>query len=824
VLAETILNQERVVRFVEDQLEFSGSAGLMGRPGAGKSHTSRKIADHWISSGGLVAYVLGDQNQQHRRYLPFQHAVEQFGMIRSLATRGAMGVATKAVGAIPYAGPIASFVLDFIFNSKKEHAAERASYLSKEEQTILYHLQRASTGQRMLFVCDDIQAWDEASVSFLKMLLSKRLNGTYPFLKNVAFLLIKTTEKNPDDANDDLTATLGCSVPVYFLDYVQEAEFSSVLSMFGSPAELEPDRIALLFGICGGHLHVAKQLAEYLASATMGLDKFTSEDSRSLVMKMVKERLRPLGQHGEDLLGLLTVASTIGCMFMDNELACLSKQSDRDMRALLQRAMEMQLIRRSAKTSQFAHGIIQDCLQSLGKRNADEQHRQFATCLRDLRPGDYHMRSYHLLQAGERLEAAIFAICAILQERRDLSRLPPSISNLELIREQGLGGIFDQLEQATDWLARYELDKALKCADSVAPTAPAILRAEATYICAMCLIKKYSYTARTAAISRVERTLVLVSDELEIEVRLRSTQLVALANQRMTDAAFAAQELIVRILSKRISFDPDAEDALRILDRKADLLYAADQSIGQLLKAKQHFMPEGDGQPRNFFQYCAATMNVAANRISCSEYAEALSHLREITLFLNANPELVFPRPEVLMNNLIVAELLGGICNAQIASSLFKPLVDKHIATLDHVFLQSNYGAALALAGDLAAAEEVLSDTYDAARSNSDIDHLHLYLAGSNLAAVRFLSGDQAGAAVIFDTLNTVLEEVYPAHTVYFKHRHVMFGRIIAEGNYLLPEQWHGLALVRDPDGPGPSWRHYGQGFLFTDIQIWTES
>ncbi len=822
--SENILNQDRLVRLIEDALEFFGVAGLVGRPGAGKSHTSRKIAEHWSASGGLVVYVLGDENQRNRRYFPFQCAISNFGMSGSIAARGAVGATAKGLGVIPYAGPLASFAWDLIFNSKKDQLVERYSYLSKEEQSILFHLQRISTTQRLLLICDDIQDWDEASLPFLKLLLSGRLSEAYPFLKNTTFLLIKTIKTTPIDGDDELFTSLEREVPVHFLEYVTEADFPRVLAMFDSAPVLPADQYATMFGICGGHLHLAKELSKYLCSIKADIGKFETEGGRPLVMKMVRERLRPLGQHGQDLLTLLTIASTIGSVFMDSELACLSNRSISETRALLHRALEMQLIRRVSNTSNFAHGILHDCLKSLEDINSSDLHRQFAICLRSLRPGDYHMRSHHLLTAGENSDAAVYAICAILQERRDLDRSPPSIQYLELIREQGLDHSFNMLVSATEFLAKYELDEAISCADRLGPTAPPMLRAEASYISAVCLIKKYSYAARGIAIGRIDHALKLIPDELEIVVRLLSTQLVALANQRTIEAAFVTQEEIVQILRKRISFDPDALDALRILDRKADLLYAADQSISWLLQAKEHFKPIEDGQPRNFFQYCAACMNVAANRISCGEYDEALVHLREITLFLKSNPGLVFPRPEVLMNNLIVSELLGGVCDAMAASQLFKPLVDRHIATLDHVFLVSNYGASLALGGDLVTAEIILAHAYGEISIDDDIDHLHLYLTGANLASVRFLSGNKAGAAEIFDTLTDVLEQVYPAHTAYFKQRHLILGQVIAEGDNLSPEQWHEIALSREPDGPGPSWRHYGKGFLFTDIQMWTES
>jgi hypothetical protein len=74
------------------------------------------------------------------------------------------------------------------------------------------------------------------------------------------------------------------------------------------------------------------------------------------------------------------------------------------------------------------------------------------------------------------------------------------------------------------------------------------------------------------------------------------------------------------------------------------------------------------------------------------------------------------------------------------------------------------------------------------------------------------------------DDLLRILETAMPPHKVYFRERHRILREAMGDGRTHTAEEWDELPRRIAPSGAGPSWRHYGRGFLLTDLQIFTES
>jgi len=235
-------------------------------------------------------------------------------------------------------------------------------------------------------------------------------------------------------------------------------------------------------------------------------------------------------------------------------------------------------------------------------------------------------------------------------------------------------------------------------------------------------------------------------------------------------------------------------------------------------------MPSQGGQPKNLFQYCASTLNLAANRLVCGEYDEALTYLRELTSFLETRPGHTFTRFEVLTNNLIVCEFLGGVYDAALATQHFEKLTEQKFDTMDFYLILSNFGACAAMAGDLPRAQAILDPLVRKLKHNPEIDDLHLYLAGTNLASVLYLAGDASQAKMLWDDLSRIRDTAMPPHRAYFRDRHEVLKQAIESGQIFTIEEWDKFPKQQLPSGAGPCWKHYGRGFLFTDLQIFTES
>ena len=820
-----MLSQTSLVTEMRRRLERERMVGLVGLPGSGKSFTCRLLIDAWRQEGGVALTAPGDEFQRARRFFPFQHAISQADVGRQVILKTASGAVAKGANAIPFAGPLAGFVIEKLFAHSVEMAKERYPFLTSEEQNVLYLLQRFVGKKAFLIVCDDLQFWDDAALSLLRIMLSGRINDAYPFLANTKFVIVQTV-RSLRDAPPVEFATL-TREPIFTgtLGYIGKDNLPKALSLLGLKVTLPDDALQAIYGISGGHLHVLQQLVGYLQSNPLPADNaWLGSVGSEFVSELIVSRLRSLGPIGTDLLQMLRTACIIGTIFSDQELACLCERDAPQVRKVLSAGEGMHLVRRGDQSSHFAHGIVHESLKQVGAPETEELHRQFSSCLRKLRPGDYRSRMRHLLAGGDRSGAAVLAVCGLLQDRRTDTPSIDDAALTDLVASAGLVPCLELLLAAQDCIRAHDLTGALGLLVGFDPTAPVPLQAEAAYLRAMCLIKAYQYDAREEAVRLLKHWIGELSDEGELHIRLLSTLLVALSHQRREDEALAVEREITRQLNGRTSFDADATDALMILYRKADLLYSADQSHRRHLLSHEHFMPPKDGQPRNVFQYCASTLNLAANRIVCGEYADSLAYLRELIAFLERSPGHRFTRFEVLSNNLIVSELLEGVCDAAMARQNFEQLQDKPMAAMDAALVRSNLGACVALSGDVGGALAVLEPLYDWLQSKPEADDLHAYLAGSNLASVLYLAGQSTRAIELLRTLSQISETAMPPHKAFFRDRHAILLAAMESGETFTVDEWQGLPAKVSRSGVGPSWRHYGRGFVFTDLQIFTES
>ncbi|MDD2719751.1 MAG: AAA family ATPase [Gallionella sp.] len=820
-----VLSQGNLVAELMRRLGGERLVGLVGLPGSGKSFTCARLIQSWTEKDVVAVTAPGDEYQKARRNFPFQHAVSQSSMSKQLLLKSASGAVAKGAAAIPFAGPLAGFVIEKLFAHAVDSAKERYQFLSTEEQNILYHLQRIAGKKPLLIVCDDLQFWDEAAVSLLRLMLSGTINDAYPFLQAARYVVVQTIHTAGDPPPVDFASLVNERVSVDYLDYAGQGDLPQVLGMLGLEQQFPAEVIQAIHGICGGHLHVLQQLVSYLKTDSFSMaDDWSRTAGIDFVSNLVVSRLKAMGPVGKDLLEMLKTASVIGTIFSDQELACLFEREPPQVRKLLSAGEGMHLVRRGQQSTQFAHAIVHQSLCPVGTFETEELHRQFSLCLKKLRPGDYRSRMRHLTAAGDKEAAAVLAVCGLLQDRRNGSASLDAGTLCELAAEGGLTAVLNLLCEAQDRVMVYDFKGALGLLNRMDPRTPLHLQAEGGYIKAMCLIKAYQYDTREEASKILQKWLGKLPDEGDLVVRMLSTQLVALTHQRREEEALAVESDIVQMLSRRVSFDSDAADALMVLDRKADLLYPADQSHARLLRARNHFMPPQGGQPRNFYQYCASTLNLAANRIVCGEYGDALSYLRELASYLELNPDHRFTRFEVLTNNLIVSEFLGGVSDAATAARHFEQLTAKKIDTMDFALVLSNYGACAAMAEDFPLATNVLGSLVKKLRSEPEVDDLHMYLAGTNLASVLYLQGNHAEATALSHDLSSILDTAMPPHRVYLRDRHRILHEAMESGRTFTMTEWGELPKQAAHSGAGPCWRHYGRGFLFTDLQIFTES
>src|ERR1700734_396062 len=95
-------------------------------------------------------------------------------------------------------------------------------------------------------------------------MLGGALDKAYPFLKSSRFVLIQTTTDGSEANFADVIKAIALPARNWDLRYVERSLFPVVRQNFGLRKPIPPGTLDAIYSICGGHLHIAKQLVDYI--------------------------------------------------------------------------------------------------------------------------------------------------------------------------------------------------------------------------------------------------------------------------------------------------------------------------------------------------------------------------------------------------------------------------------------------------------------------------------------------------------------------------------------------------------------------------------
>jgi hypothetical protein len=739
--------------------------------------------------------------------------------------------ATESGKLVPSAGSLLTFLLDILLHSKESRQRTQTLHLTEQEHEILFRLQHLAGRKHLLLMADDVQYWDQDSLRLLLMLLGPRLSAVYPFLKQMHVIAAVTRDWKLEHEDVWQQVLLSLRKNEWHLESVQKDGLPALLAAFGLKVDPGEDQLALLYGVSGGHLEVLRQLAEYYAcdpnkhwnlltgAGTPALDLY------EVLQRYVKERLENLGVEGTKTLNVLGAASIIGRAFTSPELRCILGQDARQVSEALDSAERLHLVKRENSIIRFSHEALRECLLKATAYHAPELHEAFAKCLAILRPSDFLTRAEHLLLGGQEDLATQLYFIALLRQIRDCE---PTANDLRE-RVCGMMNRFGRAEFCSTIIEAYTLFFKQRYAEAATllgnaeTIASDILLAERDYLLALCLLKRFNSADNLKAVALLKEWDILKDQEPGIWCRIQMTLLVALARVNDTPSAKGVERSVGRYYDVIRRSDPYAEVAINILRRKAANLYGAEVAAERCRLAVSYFQPVDETTAsRNPAQYYMALCNLAGNLIVIGEFEEAREKAQAACAFGKRCRSTQLPRLEVGVNNLVLSGYLCGKLKpseAVAAMQEMRPLLsespDKLLATNNLVLLEALSGD---LRGALGNAKQLLDDLI---ASSSD-DTYYRYWIETNLASLLHLNGMTDAALKLWGDINVpVTPEGDRQFLLTRQERQSEAFRTIKPGD---AEGWDTFLSKKYPGLLGPPWRFFGRGFLFSDIQFWSES
>ncbi|HSZ84986.1 MAG TPA: hypothetical protein VK787_03090, partial [Puia sp.] len=697
------------------------------------------------------------------------------------------------------------------------------------EKSFVFDFDRFFSTRKVLLIVDDTHWLDEKTLLFLQLMIDSRISNSYPVFSAIDYMMITTDDQhvaNEKEYNNlfnknnfELIETLPITV----------AEYATTLLKFGFKRTLKKELIQILYSITGPHLLLIKKLAEYLSQKNeqeirLFFDEHSNENTSQLFIEtLLLNKLIALGATGTQIITLLEIASVIGLSFSKDELLCLSKENEDEIKDIIKKATHAELITGHENTQSFSHEILRFFFLNRLHEKKYQYCRSFSECLAKLRPSDYKTRAKFLTDGGEINSSCIVSLLGVLKDFRDGLQLDPHIQSKikNFPSEFDLNDFLQKMSAAYYHYFETRYDDAKTILLQIEDWLPKSLLAEKYYILSLCMSKTMIIKDLEDAKSYLQGWDELKEEEGEIWTRIMTILMMICINLYEYEDAKFIEKKIIFYLSDRIKFDPTASYSINILRRNSTAAHINEIATLRTKQSIEYFSGGSiSARPVNPVQLYYSLNNHAANLIVAGSYQEAFQHSQQVLLLLNQNKILHFPEPQIPYSNYIISGMLSQKISNADALKLYNAITSYEHFAADELLIKNNYAVLHIYNNQVANALsifEALNETFN----NRDIDTYYSYWIKSNLAGIYYVNDHDEKFSVVWKDLQTLIPKI--PDRIYLEKRHELLENGIGkiERNW---QAWDNYLLQKFPVMIGKPWNFFSRGFLLSDIQLWYES
>ncbi len=825
--ASSLTGQDAVLATIKEWAEAKNAhptLTLEGPSGCGKSWVVKQIARLLDGDRRVVLVAEGDPFNGNRQLLPLAIALSRAPRLRRLAKTAA----SEAGRGVPMAGSFVQYAVNMLLNYREIAQAHQTPFLPQAERELLIEIERrADTNNDVLIILENLHWWDGQSLDLLALILTNKLDGVFPFLRRTKYLAVLTPEQNashPDKLAKIRQLLGGKTVQ---LKPCQEAIFGELLTALGARQLPDADTLAALYRASRGHLSMAQRLAHRLDGSAAVLSSNVS-DIDAMCRELLEERISVMGDRGAKMARLLCQAAAIGLSFTDGEVRCLAKDLSSEISSCLEDARRLDLLSSDSDRLVFSHEIIQRYFSQASKERDPDVHRRFAECLQLLRPGDYRSRWHHHSLANQNDLASIARAHQALAERRGgFADRSACVAGYGL---QGSYGRFVKtMWEAWDHYDSGRYDAAIEAGKRIDETLPSSLLAERDCLMARCHINGLTKKHWKIARSLLQRWTKVVESEIEVWSRLMLTQIIAMYYDGDVDGAKTVAHELAEKLSPREKFDREASRILTRLKLKSDMLYAPEVASAMISEALDLFGPPARqpdvNDPINYF---VGLTNLSANQIVNGSFESAFAIAQNGERFLAdlqaKSQHFLFPRVDMLANNLIVSGFRAGILTARAAAAALGQTIASGPKSTDTTLLKNNEAVLMTIDGRPTEALAILEEMAAVVSISPDYDAYYTYFIFNNIAGVRYALGNVQDARQAWARATEALSRIEMPIRPYLDCRHAAQAMCLDQGAPGTVTDWEDyISRSGRISEVGPGWQHFGRGYLLSDLQYWAE-
>lgn len=797
---EELLGQSAIFDAITKHNNASASYLIEAPAGRGKHYLSERLKEYYSVQPGIRVLHCCINRTGVDPTWDFAPFVGMLVQEENITKVNYSNLGKPFIELIPYVGKCISQLM----SQKKVYAAT----FNSVEAELLIRLERVIGAMKPIFLCEEVDHWDKASMRFLQKLLTSGFRA-----KECVFICTCTNR------NAEILINHTQFDQRFEIGIIAEEDMEYVIKTLFHSLELTPDLLRQLHRLSGGNIGIIHQLAELIGENETGLIN-TSRVYHDVILRRLRENLSELRYNRA--VEMLDKASLVGERIYRKLLQHFLRYDSAVFTESVGDVVNQNVLTQNIDVLAFTYRAVWQSFYELNMKN-QQFHYELANCIHELMPSNYSYIADELLKAGEERKAAIYYILAALNEYHTYRAIPVLVTpQIELLERCGL---LTDYRQLLDLYSRFFQGDYISTRQTICRCKEQLLAFEVDYIKAVAQING-SILQSAYAESLITLQSWVEDDDFRLQSPyqwMRGALLAIGAQYELHDKSMTNLfKRIERTKRKYAATDRGIEWLEYDFLSKCNYCYTVDTAY-HYTKEAVCFFRENLLQSPSKYPYYTALINCGANSTVVGEYQEAIDLLTE-ALELVERESVPYGVVDSLVNNLLIAELLGGQIQTseeiQMAIDQMESLIDAMSGdTISQILLRNNQAVMMCYKGDITAAVQKIDELYAEIRYIDDADDYYPYIVGNNYHIMRHLAG--------LSPIDCVsLESVFRLHPLdhdrnYFSARQRVMLEQIERGQFpeLLTPNWNCLSglLV------GPAWNFWGRWLLFSDMQIWSD-
>jgi nicotinamide riboside kinase len=790
---------------------YSTIVNLYGESGTGKSYLLENLYSDLNTYGCKCIVLKGDIGKKEIDYYPLDEYLEKIYRIKRVSTNAVVNL----IAEIPVVGKatkeILAEVIDYSqYDEQKYKFNIHAFHIHKEFSLQLFSL--INENKKVVIFCDDIQYFDQKTTNYLYDIFRKL---QHDFSADISLINSVNTS-----AHCKVMSFLNGEGTNIYLKLPDKKQIREIINQWKFQKELSEEMLDIIHVSTGGHLYLIQCIVEYLFTGEVMYSSHLI-DKKSLLFKIIETRLKHFGDNYGEAKKMFCSLSLIGEQTSNNEIYCLMENSGNS-RNIINESISLNLLTVKDDYVYFSHEIVKNCFDIFANEFSGSFYLKYSNCIKEISPSHYAKRALLLQRANNHSEANIYYALYALQRLRK-GMFAEVVNIHERLTSPGKTIISDYLKKLSECyrlLFNGQDSIALSELYAIPDSLPFYLLVEKQYLTCLIQFKSNNIEARREAVLQMNEIITsLEKEELEIWARCMFLKFALEAEISLVNEAKATRTRLINTLSKRVLFDKESAKLLNKICLYSDIIDPPELSHKKLITLVDQLENEINNEKYDsILELYIAETNLSGNALMISEYDTAIESsykaIRLIEEFLLVH----FSHREVCYNNLYLALFFKNEKEIEQIIDKYKPVFEAR-SEEDEILITTNFAGLLAANKKYEAALQLIEKI----ECNEESDVYYLYYYQLNYAVILYLNGRQNTALQQLAETGKYTTRVSPNLTRYYSMHYNLLRYILENECCTSLQEIQQKFEEKQPVYLSPVWIKFKKGYLFSDLQIWTE-